>query len=231
MKVRVSILLGIFTAVGSLAFGQAFDARAFKATYDLAMTSDIETLSRAVKTLDAVLARDPSNPEATIYKGSLIAKIADLEFWFWDKLAHANQGIALMAEGMSKLDGDAGESVTEDRKLVMYMVRGITLAYMPAMFRQSTVATRELERSRADRLFPDVEPGSTCRVARVVVQAVSTIRGHCVCPPSARGSHVCGSPKSKESAFKVNGSSSWSRHASSQRLNVGYWKDLTYPIR
>lgn len=156
VKTRISLALTLFLA-GSLAFAQDFDAKAFKATYDVAMKSDGKAIREAIKNLDEAFARNPPSPEALIFKGSLYAKLADIDFWFWDKLSHVNKGIDLMAKGMDRLDGSAGQSVPEERKIVMYAVRGITSALIPASFKQTPVAIYELERAKNHKDFPEVD--------------------------------------------------------------------------
>jgi len=156
VKTRISLALTLFLA-GSLAFAQDFDAKAFKATYDVAMKSDGKAIREAIKNLDEAFARNPPSPEALIFKGSLYAKLADIDFWFWDKLSHVNKGIDLKAKGMDRLDGSAGQSVPEERKIVMYAVRGITSALIPASFKQAPVAIYEMERAKNHKYFPEVD--------------------------------------------------------------------------
>jgi tetratricopeptide (TPR) repeat protein len=118
-----------------------------------AMASTKQDMQEAVEFLNAVLEADPANPEALIYKGSVLSKIASVDFWFWQKLAHVNEGIDLMARGMELLDGERGGVIPGERKLTMYINRGVTCASIPLSFKQVDNALRELERARDHQYF------------------------------------------------------------------------------
>ena len=100
-----------------------------------------------------------------------MAKIADIDFLFWDKLAHVNEGIALMARGMELLDGERGNAVPEDRKLIMYINRGITCASIPSAFKQRDSAIRELERAREHPYFSFVDTETQAKVLALLSKA------------------------------------------------------------
>lgn len=145
-------------------FAETFDAAAFQARYTTVMEASKQDMHSAVDYLNGILQDDPQNPEALIYKGSIMAKIADTDFWFWDKLAHVNEGIDLMARGMELLDGGRGNAVPEDRKLIMYINRGITCASIPSAFKQQVIAIHELERAREHRYFSFVDAETQAKV-------------------------------------------------------------------
>ena len=150
---------------------ETFDAAAFQQRYLAVMESSKQDMRLALEYLDGVLQEDPQNPEALIYKGSIMAKIADLDFWFWEKLAHVNEGIDLMARGMELLDGERGNAVPEARKLLMYINRGITCASIPASFKQGDSAIHELERARGHRYFSSVDSETQAKVLALLSQA------------------------------------------------------------
>jgi hypothetical protein len=150
---------------------EIFDAAAFQRRYITVMESSKQDMRSAVEYLNGILQDDPQNPEALIYKGSIMAKIADMDFWFWDKLAHVNEGIDLMARGMELLDGERGNAVPEDRKLIMYINRGITCASIPPAFKQRDIAIHELERARGHQYFPFVDTETRARVLVLLSEA------------------------------------------------------------
>jgi hypothetical protein len=101
---RICLLWAVLLWHG-VVFADGFDATVFQERYVTAMGSTKQDMLAAVDYLDNILEDDPQNPEALIYKGSILAKIASVDFWFWDKLAHVNEGIDLMTQGMELLDG------------------------------------------------------------------------------------------------------------------------------
>jgi tetratricopeptide (TPR) repeat protein len=145
-------------------FAETFDAAAFQARYTTVMESSKQDMRSAVDYLNRILQDDPQNPEAILYKGSIMAKIADIDFLFWDKVAHVNEGIDLMARGMELLDGERGNAVPEDRKLIMYINRGITCASIPSTFRQRDIAIHELERAWGHQYFSFVDTETQVKV-------------------------------------------------------------------
>jgi tetratricopeptide (TPR) repeat protein len=152
-------------------FAETFDAAAFQQRYVTVMEASKQDMRQAVDYLNGILQDDPQNPEALIYKGSIIAKIADIDFWFWDKLAHVNEGIDLMAQGMELLDGERGNAVPEDRKFIMYINRGITCASIPAAFKQRDIAIHELERARGHQYFSFVDTETQAKVMALLSKA------------------------------------------------------------
>jgi hypothetical protein len=75
-----------------------------------------------------------------------------------------NEGIDLMARGMELLDGERGKTVPEERKLIMYINRGITCASIPRGFRRRENALHELERAKKHRYFPFVDAKTQAKV-------------------------------------------------------------------
>ncbi|MDR0642428.1 MAG: hypothetical protein LBG07_08215 [Treponema sp.] len=146
------------------AFAETFDTAAFQERYVTVMEASKPDMRLAVDYLNGILQDDPQNPEALIYKGSIMAKMADVEFLFWNKLAHVNEGIDLMERGMELLDGGRGNAVPEDRKLIMYINRGITCASIPSAFRQRDIAIYELERAREHQYFSFVDTETQAKV-------------------------------------------------------------------
>jgi hypothetical protein len=149
--------LGLLVLWCGSVFADVFDASVFQARYVTVMEESKQDMLSAVDYLDGILQDDPQNPEALIYKGSILAKVSSVDFWFWNKLAHVNEGIDLMARGMELLDGERGNSVPENRKLIMYINRGITCASIPGSFKQRDIAIRELERAKEHPYFLFVE--------------------------------------------------------------------------
>jgi hypothetical protein len=145
-------------------FADVFDAEAFQARYITVMERSKQDMLSAVDYLNGILREDPQNPEALIYKGSILAKTASVEILFWNKLAHVNEGIDLMARGMELLDGGQGNAVPENRKLIMYINRGITCASIPGSFRQRDAAIRELERAKGHPYFLSVDAKTQAKV-------------------------------------------------------------------
>jgi tetratricopeptide (TPR) repeat protein len=141
-----------------------FETTVFQKRYVTVIESTKQDMLAAVEYLNGVLEEDPQNPEALIYKGSILSKIASVDFWVWDKLAHVNEGIDLMARGMELLDGERGDAVPEEQKLTMYINRGITCAQIPGSFRQRDNAIRELERARNHQYFGLVEQETQVKV-------------------------------------------------------------------
>lgn len=142
--------------VSSFTFSNSFDGVAFSSTYDRVMEQGKKEMYSAIEILDIELNKNPNEPQALMYKGSLIAKIADLDFFFWDKLRHVNEGISLMTQAMDILDGEAGTSISEKDKIRMYIIHGITCALIPATFKQTPVALYELERAVDHAYFSEV---------------------------------------------------------------------------
>jgi tetratricopeptide (TPR) repeat protein len=178
MNSKSMVFIAVLVFTGGIVFAQDFDAQGFQARYTAAMASTKQDMYEAVDFLNAVLEADPANPEALIYKGSLLSKIASVDFWFWEKLAHVNEGIDLMTRGMELLDGERGNAVPEDRKLTMYINRGITCSSIPGNFRQTDNALRELERARNHEYFQHVNNetrakvlGSLSKIYRIKKQA------------------------------------------------------------
>ena len=155
---------GLVVLLCGAVFAESFDAVAFQQRYVTVMEASKQDMRSAVDYLNGILQDDPQNPEVLIYKGSIMAKIADIDFWFWDKLAHVNEGIDLMAQGMELLDGERGNTVPEDRKLIMYINRGITCASIPSTFKQRDIAIHELERAREHPYFPFVDTETQAKV-------------------------------------------------------------------
>jgi hypothetical protein len=50
------------------------------------MDSTKQDMLAAVGRLNGILEEDPQNPEALIYKGSILAKMASVDFWFWNRV-------------------------------------------------------------------------------------------------------------------------------------------------
>jgi hypothetical protein len=164
MEKKTGLLVLVLILMGGIVFAAPFDAAAFQVQYRAVMESTKEDLQGAIEFLDGVLADDPLNPEALIYKGSILSKIADRDFWFWEKLAHVNEGIDLMTRGMNQLDGERGAAIPEERKLTMYINRGITCAAIPANFKQRPIARRELERARNHPSFSLVDEETRAQI-------------------------------------------------------------------
>jgi tetratricopeptide (TPR) repeat protein len=139
-----------------------FDAAVFQARYAAVMEGSKKDMLSAVDYLDEILRDDPQNPEALIYKGSILAKIASVDFWFWNKLARANEGIDLMSLGMKLLEDEQG--VPENQKLIMYIIRGITCASIPGVFKQRDIAIWELVRAKDHPYFPFVDAQTQAKV-------------------------------------------------------------------
>jgi hypothetical protein len=157
-----SYFLGLLALLCGPVFADTFDAAAFQARYVTVMEASKQDMLSAVEYLTGILEGDGQNPEALIYKGSILAKAASVDFWFWDKLAHVNEGIDLMARGMELLD--QGNAVPEARKLIMYINRGITCASIPGNFKQRDSAIRELERAKDHEYFSFVDAGTQAKV-------------------------------------------------------------------
>jgi hypothetical protein len=66
-------------------FADVFDATAFQARYVTVMEESKRDMLSAVDYLDGILHDDPQNPEVLIYKGSILAKVASVDFWFWNQ--------------------------------------------------------------------------------------------------------------------------------------------------
>jgi hypothetical protein len=118
----------------------------------------------AVDYLGSILQDDPQTPEVLIYKDRILAKAASVDFWFWNKLAHVDEGIDLMARGMELLDGEQGNAVPENRKLIMYINRGITCASIPGSLRQRDIAICKLERAKGHSYFLFVDTKTQAKV-------------------------------------------------------------------
>jgi hypothetical protein len=157
-------VLGLLALLCGSVFADTFDATAFQARYVTVMEASKRDMLSAVDYLDGILQDDPQNPEALLYKGSILAKVASVDFWFWNKLAHVNEGIDLMARGMELLDGERGAGVPDDRKLIMYINRGITCASIPRNFKQVDNAIHELERARTHQHFSFVDAKTRAKV-------------------------------------------------------------------
>lgn len=153
--------------VGSYAFGGQFDATVFMKRYNASMASNTSTIRKTIRYLNVQLQADPGNPEIIVFKGSLLAKLADKEFWFWNKLADVNKGIDLMAKGVDMLSSPRGQEISPGQKLRMHIIRGITSAYIPTGFKQQPVAKYELVWSMNNPLFPQVD-----RTVRAQVMAL-----------------------------------------------------------
>jgi hypothetical protein len=65
---------------------------------------------------------------------------------------------------MELLDGEQGNVVPENRKLIMYINRGITCASIPGSFRQRDIAIRELERTKGHPYFSFVDTKTQAKV-------------------------------------------------------------------
>lgn len=155
MKTLTFLTLALATLIPLGA--QDFDYGTYKTSvYDGAMNGGMDALRPAIQTLEGQLAQDPGRAEAMILKGSLLAKQAEVEFWFWDKLAHVNEGIDLMAKGMDRLESSRGKGVNDTLKLTLMMIRGMTSAYIPDTFQQTQVALKEMERSVKHPLWNEV---------------------------------------------------------------------------
>jgi hypothetical protein len=155
---------GLLTLLCGSVFADIFDATAFQVRYVTVMEGSKQDMLSAVDYLDGILQDDPQNPEALIYKGSILAKVASVDFWFWNKLAYVNEGINLMSQGMELLDGERGNAVPENRKLIMYINRGITCASIPGSFRQRDIAIRELERTKGHPYFLFIDTKTQAKV-------------------------------------------------------------------
>jgi tetratricopeptide (TPR) repeat protein len=164
MNTKKMVIVAIAAFVCGEIFAQEFNAQEFQGRYRTVMASTKQDMREAVEFLNGILEADPSNPEALIYKGSILSKIASADFWFWQKLAHVNEGIDLMARGMELLDGERGSAVPEERKLTMYINRGVTCASIPRSFRQVDNALLELERAREHEYFQYVDNETKAKV-------------------------------------------------------------------
>jgi tetratricopeptide (TPR) repeat protein len=157
-------LFGLLALLCGSAFADIFDAAAFQARYITVMEGSKQDMLSAVDYLNDILREDPQNPEALVYKGSILAKVASVDILFWNKLARVNEGIDLMARGMELLDGGQGNSVADNQKLIMYINRGITCASIPGSFRQRDIAIRELERAKGHPHFLFVDAKTQAKV-------------------------------------------------------------------
>ena len=152
------IYMGVFFMLLAMsAFANDFNSDEFSKTYNTVMQQDKNEMYKAIAILDKALQKDPMSPQILMYKGSILAKIADKDFFFWDKLAHVNKGIDLMAKAMDILDSKAGESVSEEDKERMYVIHGITSALIPAAFKQEPVAVMELKKAINHKYFNNVD--------------------------------------------------------------------------
>jgi hypothetical protein len=68
--------LGLLVLLCGSAFADTFDAAAFQARYVTVMEASKQDMLSAVDYLDGILQGDRQNPEALIYKGSILAKVA-----------------------------------------------------------------------------------------------------------------------------------------------------------
>jgi tetratricopeptide (TPR) repeat protein len=164
MNSKRVIIIAVMVFICGAIFAQGFDVQEFQTRYTTVIVSTKQDMHEAVEFLNAVLEADPTNPEALIYKGSILSKIASLDFLFWQKLAHVNEGIDLMTKGMKLLDGERGSAVPEERKLTMYINRGVTCSNIPKSFKQADNALHELERARGHLYFQYVNNETKAKV-------------------------------------------------------------------
>jgi hypothetical protein len=167
-------VFGLLAVLCGPVFADVFDAAAFQTRYVTVMEGSKQDMLSAVDYLNGILQDDPQNPEALIYKGSILSKVASVDFLFWNKLAHVNEGIDLMARGMELMDGEQGNAIPDDRKLIMYINRGITCASIPGSFKQRDSAIHELERAKDHRHFSFVD---TKTQAKVLASLSKSYRG------------------------------------------------------
>ena len=139
---RLVVLLGlVFSLVTHLSAQSSFLVT-YKPKYDIAMKQPTEQIKELISEIDKQQLSGNELSMAKVVSGSLYAKLADLEFLFWDKLAHVQKGVELMRTGMSELEG---KSFADSDALVLHLIRGITSGYIPTTFQPRSVSLHELE--------------------------------------------------------------------------------------
>lgn len=114
---------------------------------------DSDATEKAVNLFNQVLEKTPKEYRALIYMGSLTARQAKLSWMPWSKLKLVNSGIDMMDKGI-----DAVSAQTTDPHILIeaHMVRGITSARIPKMFKRYAVATSDFKFIREHPSFAHI---------------------------------------------------------------------------
>jgi len=111
---------------------------------------DSSSIEQAIKLFDAIIDSNPGDARALIYKGSLLSALAKTSWMPWNKLAYLNNGVDLMDKGMDMLLANKTDPHIE---IEMRMVRGITSAKIPNVFKRGNVAATDFKMIRENTNF------------------------------------------------------------------------------
>lgn len=163
----------IMTSIALFANSYAADSRfdqAVVAYQRVIAADDSDAIEKAITQFDEVLAENPKEYRSLIYKGSLTARSAKSSWMPWKKLKLANTGIDMMDKGI-----DALKTNTTDAHLLIegHMVRGITSARMPKMFKRYAIAGSDFKFIREHAAFSKMG-----LVNQATVMAFSAVLAH-----------------------------------------------------
>jgi hypothetical protein len=153
MKFLTGAGLFLLVAIAS-GFGEATLIDTIKPRYDFVMKQPPDEIRRYIAELDGLSLSGSDVAMRKVVEGSLFSKLADLEFFFWDKLAHVTKGVELMRTGMSELDG---QPLSDFDLLTLHLIHGITSGYIPTSFQPRAVSIHELETAIAMKGFDAVD--------------------------------------------------------------------------
>lgn len=151
----VNLLIGFFMSTLSLT-ASADDFQAAITSYNSAISQGSSgDIKDSIAHFDRILAKDPDNPRATTYKGSLLARLAKVSWMPWNKLSYLNEGIDLMDQGVDR----ALQSHADPRTVIeLRMVRGITSTKIPSVFKRGATAMGDFNAIRTLPSFRAMAP-------------------------------------------------------------------------
>lgn len=95
--------------------------------------------------VEAFLKAHPRHPVATVFLGSIKARMAKEAFFPFKKLAYVNIGVDLLDDAVARLDeAEIGDGY--DGRVDILMVSGLTNANIPTVFGRRQFAERDLRR-------------------------------------------------------------------------------------
>jgi len=164
-NVITPLFIGVLLCVGFILLDDDVRASQYSealSSYQRAIkTYDSSSIKNAISHFDAIIASDPTDGRALVYKGSLLSALAKASWMPWDKLGYVNKGIDLMDQGITMVSTKNTDSHTE---IEVRMVRGITSAKIPSAFRRGQVAEADFKMIREHPNFSKMSADDKCAV-------------------------------------------------------------------
>ena len=126
---------------GGPAKSETDDRLILRNLYRIAVTERGDSINMAMVVAERILARQPHDPLASAYKGSLLTVMGGAAVLPWNRIRYVNVGLDLMDEALAKLETAAYGPALEAE---MLMVCGATNASVPTTFERERLARQQI---------------------------------------------------------------------------------------